>query len=171
MEHCMSVKQQQLTKPRRGLAAPLNREHLDRAGPWLRLMAGLALIAYTSYTTITGIGDDFAPLLKGSLYGVISVQLAAGVAAALLISLVEWLTSEQYRLIYIAFLIIDARYTQRQIGPGVAALSQYHLKGLDSVIPVVVSFVASWGVSLLAARYGEILLFGKRKRPKKNEEE
>jgi len=99
----MTVKQQPLSTPRRGLSAPLSREHLDRAGPWLRLLAGLALIAYTSYTTITGIGEDFAPLLQGSLYGVVSAQLVAGVGAALLISLVEWLTSESYQLIYAAF--------------------------------------------------------------------
>jgi len=151
-------------KSKRGLAAPLNREHLDRAGPWLRLLAGLALIAYTSYTTITGIGEDFAPILQGSLYGVVSMRLLAGVLAALLISLVEWLTSEHYPLIYAAFLVIDARYTQRQIGPGIDSLAAYHLKALDTWVTVVVSFVASWGLSLLAARYGEILLFGKRKR-------
>jgi hypothetical protein len=160
----MSVQSKPIAKPKRGLSAPLNREHLDRAGPWLRLLAGLALIAYTSYTTITGIGEDFAPLLQGSLYGVLSAQLAAGVCAALLISLVEWLTSESYPLIYAAFLVIDARYTQRQVGPSITALAEYHLQGLDNWISTVVSFVASWGLSLIAARYGEILLFGKRKR-------
>lgn len=154
----------------RGLTAPLNREHLERAGPWLRLLAGVVLIAYTSYTTITGIAQDFAPVLHGSLYGVASVQLVAGVGAALLISLVEWLTSEQYPLIYAAFLIIDARYTQRQIRPGIDALAAYHLQDLDPLIVLVVSFVASWGLSLIAARYGEILLFGKRARPKKEDE-
>lgn len=158
----MTVKQQPLRPPRRGLAAPLSHEHIDRAGPWLRLLAGVIVIGYTSYTTITGIGDDFAPLLRGSLYGVVSAQLAAGLLAAALISLVEWLTSESYPLIYAAFLIIDARYTQRQIGPSMSALANYHLRDLDPWIPTVVSFVASWGLSLIAARYGEILLFGKR---------
>jgi hypothetical protein len=43
-------------------------------------------------------------------------------------------------------------------------LAEYHLQGLDNWISTVVSFVASWGLSLIAARYGEILLFGKRKR-------
>ena len=151
--------------PRRGLSAPLNRDHLDRAGPWLRLLAGVALIAYTSYTTIMGIGEDFAPLLQGNVFGVLSVRLLAGIGAALFISLAQWLTSEQYLLIYLVFLAIDARYTQRQIGPGLDALAHYHMRSLDPLLPSVVSFIASWGLSLVAARYGEILLFGKRKRP------
>ncbi len=163
----MSVKQQPL-HPRRGLAAPLSRDQLDRAGPWLRLLAGVALIAYTSYTTIIGVGQDFAPLLQGVIYGV-PVQVIAGVGAALFISLVQWLTSEQYPIIYFIFLAIDARYTQRQIGSGIEALAQYHMRGLDLLLPAVVSFVVSWGLSLIAARYGEILLFGKRKRPTKEE--
>lgn len=164
----MTVKQEPLGPRRRGLSAPLNRDHLDRAGPWLRLLAGVVLIAYTSYTTIVGIGEDFAPLLQGSVYGV-PIQVLAGVGAALFISLVQWLTSEQYKLIYLIFLAIDARYTQRQIGPGIDALAQYHMRDLDPILPSVVSFVVSWGSSLLAARYGEILLFGKRKRPTKEE--
>lgn len=165
----MSVKQQPPTK-RRGLVAPLSRDHLDRAGPWLRLLAGAALIAYTSYTTIMGIGEDFAPLLRGTLYGPLSVQLAAGIGAAALISLVQWLTSEDHKLIYLLFLLIDARYTQRQIGPGIDALAQYHMRGLDPLLPGVVSFIASWGSAIIAARYGEILLFGRRKRKREDDE-
>lgn len=165
----MTVKE--LPPRRRGLSAPLNRDLLDLAGPWLRLLAGVVLIAYTSYTTIVGIGEDFAPVLQGTLYGPISVRLAAGIGAALLISLVQWLTSENHKIVYLVFLAIDARYTQRQIGPGIDALAQYHMRALDSIIPAVVSFLASWGVSFVAARYGEILLFGKRKRPKKDDEE
>lgn len=149
--------------PRRGLAAPLNRAHLDRAAPWLRLMLGAALIAYTSYTTITGIGQDFAPLLQGSISG-ISMRLIGGLAAAVFLSVGEWLTSENYPIVYSVLLILDARYTQRQIGPGIEALASYHLAGLDTWIVAVVSFVVSWGLSLLAARYGEVLLFGKRSR-------
>lgn len=159
----MTVKDAPLRTPKRGLAAPLSREHLDRAGPWLRLLAGVILIVYTSYTTIAGFGTDFAPLLQGTIGGV-SVRLIGGIAAALFLSLGEWLTSEHYPIVYSVLLILDARYTQRQIGPAVAALAEYHLAGLDAWIPMVVSFVASWGAALLAARYGEILLFGKRTR-------
>lgn len=165
----MTVKQQPLNKPRRGLAAPLSREHLDRAGPWLRLSAGLMLIMYTGYTTIRGVGEDFAPLLQGDIYG-ISMRLIGGLAAAALISLVEWLTSERYPIIYCVALWFDARYTQRQLGPSIDSLAAYHLQGLDAWIPTVVSFAMSWGLSFLAARYGEVLLFGKRRRKETDQE-
>lgn len=164
----MTIKSEPLTK-RRGLSPLLSRDHLDRAGPWLRAAAGLILIGYTGYTTVIGFGNDFAPLLTGAIYG-IPVQLLAGVAAAIFISVVQWLTSEHYQLIYAIFLLIDARYTQRQIGPAIETLADYHMAGLDSWIASGVSLVVSWGSALFAARYGEILLFGKRKRPKKTEE-
>jgi len=44
----MTVESKPLVTPKRHLAAPLNRSHLDRAGPWLRLLAGVVLIAVRS---------------------------------------------------------------------------------------------------------------------------
>lgn len=150
-------------KPLRGHAipAPLNRAQLQKSAPWLRLILGGALITYTSYTTVRGVGEDFAPLLQGSI-GPLPLTLIGGLAAALLLSLGQWLTSESYPIVYSVLLLFDARYTQRQIGASVDALAAYHMAGLDRWIVSVVSLGASWGVSLLAARYGEILLLGKR---------
>lgn len=147
-------------KPR-SLRAPLSREDLDRAGPWLRLLAGIFLIAGSSYATITGVGEDFAPLLVGDIYS-IPIYIIAGAAAAALLSLGEWLTSERIPLLYAAFLFADARYTQWQIGPWVDSLAMYHLASSRWAAPVV-SFLVSWGLSLAVARYGEILLFGRRR--------
>jgi hypothetical protein len=123
--------QQVKSKPRRGLVAPLDRDMLDAAGPWLRLLAGLAIISYTSYTTVLGVGADFAPLLKGEIYGV-GTRLIGGVLAAALISFVQWLTSERHIMIYSVFLWFDARYTQHQIGPAIDELAAYHLRGVDT---------------------------------------
>lgn len=148
------------TKPR-GLRAPLSRDDLDRAGPWLRAALGVSLIAWSSYTTIAGVGIDFAPLLAGAIYG-IPLFIIAGIAAAVLLSLGEWLTSERAPLVYTAFLFVDARYTQWQIGPWINALALHHL-GASSWAAPVVSFLVSWGLSLAIARYGEILLFGRRR--------
>lgn len=159
----MTVKSTELITPKRGLAAPLNRTHLDRAGPWIRLMIGLALIAYTGYTTVRGVGEDFAPLLQGAI-GPIPMTLIGGLLAAVFLSVGQWLTAGVHTIVYAVLLILDARYTQRQIGPAIEALAAFHLPGVDNYIVSVVSFVASWGASLLAARYGELLLFGKRKR-------
>ena len=148
--------------PRGGLRAPLNRQDLDRAAPWLRLLAGAALIAWSSYTTVAGIGVDFAPLVNGRALWGIPLAVVAGLAAAALLSLVQWLTSEHAPLIYAAALVVDARYTQWQLGPWIADLAAYHLQSMP-VVAWIVAFVVSWGLALLVARYGEILLFGRRR--------
>lgn len=148
---------------RRGLAAPLSRTDLDRAAPWLRLIAGAALIAWSSYTTVLGIGVDFAPLVsKGALWG-IPLAVIFGLIAAALLSLIQWLTSEHVPIVYVIALAVDARYTQWQIGPWITALAAYHLREFSPVVASAASFVVSWGLALLIARYGEILLFGRRR--------
>ena len=145
----------------RGVDPILSHTHLDKAGPWLRTMLGLALIAFTGYTTITGVGVDFAPLLEGAPP---VVWLAAGLGVAVLLSLGEWLTSESVPLVYSILLLIDARYTQWQIGPKVDALAKYHLQDYPWYLTAGVSLVVSWGLAIVVARYGEILLFGRRKK-------
>ena len=151
------------TEPKRGLAAPLRREELDRAAPWLRLIAGAVLIAWSSYTTVLGIGIDFAPLVNGqALYG-IPMAIVVGLTVSALLSLVQWLTSEHLPIIYAAALFIDARYTQWQVGPWIEPLAAYHLRDLAPGVAWGVSLVVSWGLALLIARYGEILLFGRRR--------
>lgn len=160
----MSVRSEATTKQpaRDTLAPPLSRDTINNARPWIRLLLGVALLGFSGYTTISGVGRDFAPLLQGTLYGV-SLTLIGGLGVALFLTFGEWLTSEQYPMLYCALLIIDARYTQQQIGGPIDALARYHLSELHTFAPLVVSFFVSWGIALAVARYGEILLFGKRK--------
>jgi hypothetical protein len=150
-------------QPDRRRGPPLNRTDLDRAAPWLRLLAGAALIAWSSYTTVLGIGVDFAPLVDKKTLGGVPLAVVVGLAAAVLLSLIQWLTSEHVPIAYAVALLVDARYTQWQIGPWIEPLAAYHLRGLPSVVALAISFVVSWGLALLIARYGEILLFGRRR--------
>lgn len=165
----MQTADERLTRPpvkvirRNILQAPLDRNTVDRAAPWLRLLAGAALIAWSSYTTITGVGADFSPILAGKMVFGLDAVLVTGLIVALLLSLGEWLTSEHVPIIYSALLVIDARYTEMQIGPWIAALAAYHLRASPQLLSTVVSFLLSWGLSLAIARYGEILLFGRRR--------
>lgn len=159
----MTVDSKPLVTPKRDtLAPPLSRDTLNNARPWIRLLLGAALIAYSSYTTIIGIGRDFAPLLSGNVYG-IPMTLIGGTLAALFLSAGQWLTNGHFQLLYVALLLIDARYTQQQIGPPIDTLARFHLAGLHPLAPLVVSLCVSWFLSLAVARYGEVLLFGKRK--------
>jgi hypothetical protein len=150
----------QAPAPRGIRSAPLSHTHLDKSGPWVRLLLGLALIAYTSYTTIAGVAADGAPLFVDRP----QFALFAGLGVAVFLSVGEWLTSEHVPLVYALLLLIDARYTQRQIGPWVDALAQYHLQAQAWYLTQGVSLAVSWGLAIIAARYGEILLFGRRKK-------
>lgn len=148
--------------PRDPLAAPLSRDTINNARPWIRLLLGVVLIAYSSYTTINGVGRDFAPLLQGTIYG-IPMTLIGGIGVALFLSFGQWLTNGHFTLLYVGLLLVDARYTQQQIGPAIDALARFHLSALHPWAPMVVSLLVSWSLALSVARYGEILLFGKRK--------
>lgn len=147
---------------RRGgmLQPPLNRNNLDRAAPWLRGLAGLILLAVSSYSTVTGVAADAAPLELPAVAG-LAGGIAAGIGVALFLSLGEWLTSEQAPYFYGAFLLLDAWYTQRQIDDPVGRLTGYHLGGTG--LAPLIAFVLSWLLSIAIARFGEILLFGKRR--------
>lgn len=160
----MAVRSEALTKKpaRDPLAPPLSRTTVDNARPWIRLLLGAALIAWSSYTTVSGVARDFAPILQGTMYG-LPLTLIGGLGVALFLSFGEWLTNGHFPILYCGLLIIDARYTQQQIGGPIEALANYHLSGLHAFAPLVVSFLVSWFLALAVARYGEILLFGKRK--------
>lgn len=152
----MSVKSKTLHPAR----APLSRRELDRALPWLRLLLGASFIGFSTATTVAGVRADFAPLLVGDLYGV-PAWVVAGLALALLVTLGQWGTSDRWPLVYSGLLLIDARYTQRAIGPAIETLATYHSNG--SGLAWVVALVVSWLIALATARYGEVLLFGRRK--------
>jgi hypothetical protein len=150
------------TQPTRGInRAPLNHEHLDKSAPWIRMLLGLGLIAYTGYTTINGVRTDLAPLLVGAPW---YMPLATGLGVAVFLSAGEWYTSEVAPFVYFILLLVDSRYTQRQIGPWIETLAAYHLKEYPSYLTVMVSLIVSWALAIAAARYGEILLFGRRKK-------
>lgn len=159
----MTVREQPTkAPPLRGItSAPLTHTHLDKAGPWIRLLLGLVVIAYTSYTTISGVGQDLAPVLKDAPD---YMPLAVGLGVAVFLSGGEWLTSEHVPVVYVILLLIDAHYTEVQIGPWIDKLAAYHLASAGVLATSVVSFLVSWGLSIAMARYGEILLFGRRKK-------
>lgn len=140
--------------------APLSRQDIDRSLPWLRLGLGALLIGFSAVTTVAGVQRDCGPLCDGSAEGV-PIWALAGLLVAGLISLGQWLTSERWPLIYAGLLLVDARYTQHIIGPPISALAAYHLD--NAGLAWIVALVLSWVLALATARFGEVLLFGRRK--------
>lgn len=166
----MNIRQEPLkdNSTPRGIARPLlSHTQLDKAAPWIRTLLGVAFIAFGGYTTVAGVGADFAPLLVGANgQPDPMLVLVAGLGVAAFLSLGEWLTSESVPFIYVILILIDARYTQGQIGPWISKLAAHHLEETPQWVAPVVSFLVSWLLAIAIARYGEILLFGKRKRGK-----
>lgn len=152
----MTVKQKPLAPTR----APLSRADLDKSLPWLRLLIGALLIGFSTITTVAGVQADCGPLCGGLWYGA-PVWAVAGLLTALCISVGQWFTSERWPFIYAALLLVDARYTQRIIGPPIDMLAAYHMDGAP--VAWIVALVVSWGLALATARFGEVLLFGRRK--------
>lgn len=150
-------------KPLKSPAAPLSRSDLDRSLPWFRVLLGLVLITYSSVATIDGVRVDCGPLCAGPISGlpvVIPVWIVLGVLVAVLMSVAEWLTSDRYMTIYAVVLLADARYSQSWLDDWILPLVTYHTQG--SPLAWAIGLVVSWGLAILVARFGEVLLFGRR---------
>lgn len=142
-----------------GLRAPLSRADLDRAGPWFRAVLGLVFIAISVVTTVRGVQQDFAPLLAWHPFA----GPIAGIVVAALLSVGQWLTSERVPFVYLVLVLIDARYTQAPLSEPIFQLATYHLHDMPVWAIPIVAMMVSWTMALLVARFGEILLFGRRR--------
>lgn len=157
----MSVQSRDIYSPGNELRAPLSRKHLYKAAPGLRAVLGIVLIGASWYSTIIGVHADATPLELPSV-GFVPGGIIAGIVLALLLTIGEWLTSEKAIYIYIGLLVLDAWYTQRQIDDRSYALVAYHLAAAPPWAPPILGFVLSWLIAIAVARFGELLLFGRR---------
>lgn len=147
---------------------PLSRSDLDRALPWFRGALGLALIAYSSLATIDGVRVDCGPLCTAPIVGLpvaVPIWAALGVGAAALLSLGQWFSSWRWWWVYALLLMADARYSQMWLDDWTQPLAAHNLEG---GVAWWVGFVVSYGLALLVAVFGEVLLFGRRARKTEN---
>lgn len=148
--------------------APISRVHLDRSAPFLRVIVGIAFVAYCSISTITGINGDFAralaalferygwPLLFGLTPG-----LLAGILAATIIFIGEIYTAERAKPFYGLFLGPDAWYTYWSLDLWLGFIVRFFLPG---IIGIVAAAVIQIPTAISLAYFGERLLFGKRRK-------
>ena len=160
----MTVKERKLPPgDRRWNESPITRDVLDAIYPYVRLMFGLLFVGFCGLSTIFGFADD----LYGQLVAYQDVVVAAsglsidtlawtgGVVAAVVIFVIQVVTGERHRRVYALSLIPDIWYSY----PWSAVLVRALLPGAaDMAAPVL-----AVGVAYLFARYGEELLFGKRR--------
>lgn len=151
--------------------APLSRDLIDVALPWLRGGLGVAFIAFSANSTIfIGAGDLLWLFEATRAVTIASFADAYWYAAggALLLFIGEVATGEKYPRAYRLFLIPDAVYTARGLWLGLSKalavlLGSWLGEPAAGVLGMVLAAPVAFWLGYLVAKWGEILLFGKRR--------
>lgn len=165
-------------------AAPLSRGFVDAAHPWLRAVLGLGFVAFSANSTIFLGAEHLLWLFdrtKQITIGGFPDAYWYSTAAALILFVGEVATSEKYLRTYRLFLAPDVFYTSLGIFTGLSkALTQLVLAAMVALgtpnraaaewIGWFLAIPASIWVGYIIAKWGEVLLFGKRRRPRSKED-
>jgi hypothetical protein len=148
-------------RSRPGVAPPLPRAWLDTVAPAIRVLFGLIFIAWSWVSTVIIVGTWLRPLLLGATIPGAPDWFLVAFVFALAVSLVEFVSSGRWPLVYwIVMLLLDASFTTWQTRAWLLIIVQAQTE----IAPV--GHVAIWSASILggiiAAKFGEVLLFGKR---------
>lgn len=149
--------------------APLKRAWLDDAGPILRLLFGAGFVAYSAYATVFLAADDLQRYFKmgdQATLGFFADRYWLSTLLALVLFLGEVATGERYRKVYWLFLAPDAIYTARQAQPGWDSFWREVIGDRPETAgtAAVLSWIVALIIGYLVARWGEDLLFGRRRR-------
>lgn len=147
------------TPSRAGMAPPLPRAWLDTIAPALRVLFGLIFIAWSWISTLLVLGGLLAPVLPSATFAGIPDRALIAIGFAFLVSLAEFVSSDRWPAAYWSVLLLcDASFTAWQTRTWlvliVGAQTPIALAG-----HVVISIVAIVG-GIIAAKFGEVLLFG-----------
>lgn len=148
-------------RSRPGTAAPLPREWLDTVAPAIRVLFGVIFIAWSWISTVIIVGTWLRPLLPSATIPFAPDWFLVAFAFALLVSLVEFVASDRWPVVYwMVMLLLDASFTAWQTRAWLLVIVQAQTQ----ITPL--GHVAIWIASILggtlAAKFGEVLLFGKR---------
>lgn len=149
------------------LEPPLSRDIIDQALPWLRLSMGAIFVAFCGLSTIFGAHDDLVSMLMGyaePIERTIGIGLSAlcyigGLCIAAIVFVGEVATAERYRRIYFIFLSVDIYYSM----PWSHTIMRFLIS--DSILAATrVEWLCGFVMAVVVAYYGEILIFGSRRR-------
>jgi hypothetical protein len=142
-------------------AAPLPRAWLDTIAPGTRVFFGLLFLAWSWISTVIILGQLLSPALT-STHGIPDRYVVA-IVAAFLVSLAEFVSSDRWPISYWAVLLIaDASFTTWQTHAWLVLLVEPHAELTAGVQAAI--WITSLVGGIIAARFGELLLFGKRRR-------
>lgn len=146
-------------------AAPLDRALLDSAASPMRVLFGALFLGWSWISTIIIVGRFLAPVLPGALFQVVGDSYAVAFGIAFLISAAEFVSANRWPPVYWAvLLLLDAPFTSWQTHAWLALIVQAQ----NPQIPIstgvdVVIWIVSVVGGIIAAIFGELLLFGKRR--------
>lgn len=142
-------------------AAPLDRAMLDSAASPTRAIFGIIFLAWSWVSTVIILGRLLAPALSGAAIGVPDSYLVAFVVA-ILVSWVEFVSAGRWKGVYwVVLLLFDAPFTAGQTHTWLSAFAAPYTDlttGIDSVLWII-ALVGG----IIAAIFGEVLLFGRRR--------
>lgn len=153
--------------------APVPRGLVDELLPWLRAALGILFIAYSANSTIFTGASDLIWLFPATARITISAFADAywySSFVAFVLFAGEVATSERYKRTYWLFLIPDAFYTGRGMWEGLRKAATILIGGLvgDGAVATALGWiVGTLGAAVAGyyiAKWGEVLLFGKRRR-------
>lgn len=152
--------------------APISRGLVDELLPWLRAALGIIFIAYSANSTVfIGAGDLlwlFEPTKRITIGSFPDAYWYSSFAALILFA-GEVATSERFKRAYWLFLIPDAFYTGRGMWEGMTKAMTILVGGIigdgsiATVIGIILGSIAAAVLGYLIAKWGEVLLFGKRR--------
>lgn len=157
--------------------APLSRGLIDDALPFLRAALGIVFVAISAISTILLGGADLRYFVGDIItIGYFPDRFWYASIGALILFLGEVATAERSRVVYAIFLVPDVFYTVRGMWAGMARGFTVIVGGdepsdierlIGSIIGLIVSIIAGYVI----AKYGEILLFGKRRKTTRRKDE
>ena len=151
--------------------APLSRDLVDIALPWLRGALGVAFIAYSANSTIFIGAGDLLWLFESTKEITIATFADAywyAAALALILFVGEVACAERYPRTYRMFLVPDAFYTARGVWAGLSKaaaglLTTWLDQQAAAIVGAIIAAPVAFWLGYLIAKWGEILLFGKRR--------
>lgn len=146
---------------RMGGAAPLDRAILDSAASPVRVLFGIIFLGWSWASTVLILGGALAPAFPGPLTEGIPTSYPIALLIAFGVTVVEFVSAGRWPIVYaLVLLILDAPFTTYQtyqwLTSIVSALTIISMAGAVGI------GIASLICGIIAAIFGEVLLFGRR---------
>lgn len=159
--------------------APISRDLVDAARPWLRLLLGVAFVGYSANATIFIAADDLMwlfPQTKNATLATFPDALWYSAILAVVLFAGEVATSERHPGTYRIFLAPDVFYTARGMFSGMSGalavlLAPWIGEDAAKIVGVVLALPIVGFIGYIIAKWGEILLFDKRRTSRRSKKE